>query len=261
MKLSASNISWDLRQDETVLRYMAEHDFTGLEIAPTRIIENRPYDYPETAKKYADHIQTEYGLQICSMQSIWYGMTQRIAESEENRSLLMEYTQKALQFANGIGCGNVVFGCPRNRSIKETREEMIVEEFLFQCAEAARQYGVVIALEANPPIYQTNFLNETSQVIDLLKRLNHPALKLNLDCGTVLENKETIDWIKDDLDLIHHVHISEPLLVNIKIREIHYTLSELLQGRYQHYISIEMKRQEKIETIFSVMNYIRMVFG
>lgn len=260
MKLAASNLAWSPQQDSTVLRYMADHGFTGLEVAPTKIVQNMPYDYPEEAREYSEKIKSEYGLQICSMQSLWYGIPQRIAESAETQAMLLEYTKRAIRFADAIECRNIVFGCPRNRVIKNDGEKHIVEEFLLKCAEESAKYGIVIAVEANPPIYQTNYLNNTYQVLDLIKRQNHPSLKLNLDCGTVIENGEKLNLIFEDTDLISHVHISEPELVIIKKREIHRAIVEHLRGQYHHFISIEMQQQKNIDDLFSTMKYIRDIF-
>ena len=260
MKLAASNLAWSPQQDSAVLRYMADHGFTGLEVAPTKIVQNRPYDYPEVAREYSERIKSEYGLQICSMQSLWYGIPQRIAESAETQAMLLEYTKRAIRFADAIECRNIVFGCPRNRVIKNDGEKHIVEEFLLKCAEESAKYGIVIAVEANPPIYQTNYLNNTYQVLDLIKRQNHPSLKLNLDCGTVIENGEKLNLIFEDTDLISHVHISEPELVIIKKREIHRAIVEHLRGQYHHFISIEMQQQKNIDDLFSTMKYIRDIF-
>ena len=174
--------------------------------------------------------------------------------------MLLEYTKRAIRFADAIECRNIVFGCPRNRVIKNDGEKHIVEEFLLKCAEESAKYGIVIAVEANPPIYQTNYLNSTYQVLDLIKRKNHPSLKLNLDCGTIIENGEKLNLIFEDTYLISHVHISEPELVIIKKREIHRAIVEHLRGQYHHFISIEMQQQKNIDDLFSTMKYIRDIF-
>ena len=260
MKLAASNLAWSPQQDSTVLRYMADHGFTGLEVAPTKIIQNRPYDYPEEAREYSEKIKSEYGLQICSMQSLWYGIPQRIAESAETQAMLLEYTKRAIRFADAIECRNIVFGCPRNRVIKNDGEKHIVEEFLLKCAEESAKYGIVIAVEANPPIYQTNYLNSTYQVLDLIKRKNHPSLKLNLDCGTVIENGEMLEWLGEEINFIHHVHISEPMLATIKKREIHQILADNLKNKYDYFVSIETQQQGNLEALFSTIDYLRDIF-
>ena len=48
----------------------------------------------------------------------------------------------------------------------------------------------VIALEANPPIYGTNFINGTASALSLIREVAHPAFTLNLDLGTMIHRKE-----------------------------------------------------------------------
>ena len=241
MKLAASNIGWPVERDDEVLRFMADRGFTGLEIAPTRLFADDPYDKLAQAADYAQNIKAEYGLQICSMQSIWYGMPQRIIDSEKSRRLLLDYTEKALRFADAVECRNLVFGCPRNRAYEKSDDIPVLEDFLLRCACLAEKHGAVIALEANPPIYNTNYINKTVQALEMIKHLAHPALKLNLDIGTVIENSEVLDWISEDGSLINHVHISEPKLVQINERPEHSLLIRKLNDiAYPGFVSIEM---------------------
>ena len=109
MKLAASNIGWSAGSDDEVMHYMTDRGFTGLEIAPTRLFPDSPYDSIALASDFAEKVKTEYGFSICSMQSIWYGMRQRIIDSETSRNELFAYTEKALRFAEAVGCSNLVF--------------------------------------------------------------------------------------------------------------------------------------------------------
>ena len=162
MKLSVSNIGRADAQDKEILRKLQTLGFSGLEIAPTRIFPTAPYDQIVEAEACARDLKAEYGLQLSSMQSIWYGVTRKIAESAENRQWLLSYTQEADQFATAMECTNLVFGCPKNRICTAPGDEEILNEFLLQCAKVAHPYGVVIALEANPTIYGTNYINTTA---------------------------------------------------------------------------------------------------
>lgn len=118
MRLSISNIGWVSESDEQIYKIMKKLDFRGLEIAPTRIFPESPYDKSEDAKKWSESLKNEYGFCVPSMQSIWYGRQEKIFHSPEDREALTEYTKKAIDFAAAIGCGNLVFGCPRNRNIE-----------------------------------------------------------------------------------------------------------------------------------------------
>ena len=90
MKLSISNIGWSNENDLAVYEIMKNEGFEGLEIAPTRIFPEKPYDKIEEAGRWADGIKTEYGLVISSMQSIWYGRNEKLFGTEQERSVLIE---------------------------------------------------------------------------------------------------------------------------------------------------------------------------
>lgn len=261
MKLSVSNISWAVQQDEEMYAWLQSQGFQGVEIAPTRLFPERPYDNKAAAADVAGRLHTMYDLQIPSMQSIWYGMTQRIAESPAERAALYEYTRQAIDFAVACGCRNLVFGCPKNRTISKEADISVNEQFLWDIAQAAAMRHVVIGLEANPPIYQTNYINTTSQAVKVLRQLNHPVLKLNLDFGTILANEEQLDIVENNLDLISHVHISEPGLKPLQRREEHKTLRRLLEQGYMGFISLEMARPQNFDELKESCLYLKEVFG
>lgn len=257
MLLSISNIGWSAEHDEFMYQKMTDLGFSGIEIAPTRIFPVNPYSFLQDAAEFKNRLRSEYGLSICSMQSIWYGKSQRISATARERAELLEYTQNALCFAQAIGCPNLVFGCPRNRTVLSEDEKTINEEFLLDIAENARSKGIIIALEPNPKIYNTNYINTTQEAIELLHKLRHPNLKLNLDLGTVIENNEILDILTGNIPLINHVHISEPHLAPIQIRALHNEVINLLcQNNYQGYVSIEMSNKHGLSAVDSAMRYL-----
>ena len=77
MKLSISNIAWAEEHDAEMYQYMNDAGFNGLEIAPTRIYPEAPYDKLSEAKDWAEELKEKYGLVVPSMQSIWYGHTEK----------------------------------------------------------------------------------------------------------------------------------------------------------------------------------------
>lgn len=262
MKISASNIGWKKESDDQMYIWMMDNGISGLEIAPTRIFDTNPYDKCKEAKKWADELHEMYGLEISSMQSIWYGRSENIFASKEERESLIEYTKKAIDFANSINCHNLVFGCPRNRNIPEGADVSVGEEFFGRLSEYAYKADTVVAMEANPPIYNTNYINTTLQAIELVKKVNNPGFRLNLDIGTMIANDENIKDLEGHVSVINHVHISEPGLATIEKRVVHSELKALLKkSGYLGYISLEMKTQEHIKDIEDVLLYIDKVFS
>jgi len=119
MKLSISNIAWDSMNDSQIYQLMRKYKFNGLEIAPTKIFSENPYEKLEEAKNWNKKLKKKYGFEICSMQAIWYGKQERLFGSSEEREQLENYTKKAIDFAKIIECKNLVFGSPKNRSLKK----------------------------------------------------------------------------------------------------------------------------------------------
>lgn len=262
MKLAVSNIGWDASRDEEMYIRMEDIGFRGIEIAPTRIIPVEPYESIDQAKDWAEGIKHRYGFVVPSMQSIWYGKQEKLFGSEYERVALMDYTKAAVRFAEGIGCGNLVFGCPRNRSIPENADYGIAIDFFRTIGDYAAAHNTVIAMEANPPIYNTNFINDTAAAIELIEEVDSNGFKLNLDIGTMIEISEEASILEGKVHLINHVHVSEPGLKPVRKRDLHADLSDLLRdSRYENFVSIEMARREDTDSLIDTMRYVKEVFG
>lgn len=260
MKLSMSNIAWEKEKNGQIYAWMKEYQYAGIEIAPTKIFSKNPYDNCEKAKKWKENIKEKYGIVISSMQSIWFGRQEKVFGSKEERKILQEYTKKAIDFAKVLQCHNLVFGCPKNRIFPQEGDKTIGISFFRELGEYAYSQGTVIAMEANPAIYGTNYMNETKEVFELIEQVDSKGFRLNLDVGTMIYNQEEITELTGRVELINHVHISEPWLKLIEKRELHNNLANLLRKEnYDGFVSIEMKEQ-KLNDIEKTMKYVREVF-
>lgn len=261
MKLSISNIAWDKSLDDEMYEYLKSLKFEGLEIAPTRIFEESPYDKLREAKEFSSRLKKKYDLNICSMQSIWYGKNQNLFGSPEEREDLILYTKKAIDFSSVMGCNNLVFGCPRNRNIKASSQYGTAVEFFNVLGDYAHDKDTIIAIEPNPTIYNTNFINYTNEAFNFVKDINNRGIKVNVDLGTIIHNKEDIASLNANIDMINHVHISEPGLNEIHLNKLHDDLSNMLKtADYNNYVSIEMKNLNDIDTVKSIMYSVKDIF-
>ena len=261
MKLSISNIAWNKELDIGVYDLMKKYGFTGLEIAPTRIFSETPYGHNEEAKQWAERLKKDYGFVIPSMQSIWFGRQEKLFGSAEERNNLIEYTNKAIDFASVIGCKNLVFGCPKNRNKPENASDSIAYGFLNSIGDYAYSKKIKIGVEANPAIYGTNYLNTTEEAIKLIKAVPSKGLGLNLDFGTIIQNSESLDVLENNITFISHVHISEPYLSEIRHRKLHAELARMLKSNgYAGFVSVEMKSGLALEKISEIMGYVKETF-
>lgn len=258
MKLSISNIGWVTEQDGYVYKFMKDNGFSGLEIAPTRIFPEHPYDKLDEAEKWAERLKSKEGFVVSSMQSIWFGRQEKIFGTVEERQALADYTKKAIDFAEAIGCKNLVFGCPRNRNLSEKADSSAAIGFFKELGDYAMEHHTVIGMEANPPIYHTNYINDTMSAFELIGQVDSDGFKLNLDVGTMIQNDETLDELRGKVSLINHVHISEPGLKPIQKRSLYKELIQLLkEEHYEKFISVEMGKQEELSVIENTIKYVR----
>lgn len=258
MKLSISNIAWTKEKDKSMYAYLLQKGFQGLEVAPTRLFSEKPYEHLKEAIQFSKKIKNNYNLVIPSMQSIWYGKSEAIFGSEKERQVLLDYTYQAINFAEAIGCKNLVFGCPKNRNVSGDDDYNTGIVFFRQIGNYAQEHHTVVALEANPVIYGTNFLNTTKAAIDFCREIDNKGIGINYDLGTVIYNSEDCHICLENLDLINHIHISEPYLAKIEKRELHKQLLKAVKaGGYDRFVSIEMKTMERIEDVYETINYVK----
>lgn len=259
MRLSISNIAWSAEYDTEMYQYLKDVGFHGLEIAPTRIFPERPYEHIPEAKEWAVALKENYGLVVSSMQSIWYGHQEKIFGSREERQILIDYTKKAVDFAEAIGCHNLVFGNPRNRDTEDVAcNYPTAIDFFREIGDYALEHNTIIAIEANPVIYNTHFLNTTEQAVEMAHKSGSDGIKVNVDLGTIIYNIEDINYLKQIPEFINHVHISEPGLNLIEHRPDHRLLFDILDSmKYNRFVSIEMGNKGNMDDVKKTMEYIK----
>lgn len=260
MKYSISNIAWDKNYDGEMYAFLKKNGIDGVEIAPTRLFDN-PYDNLEMAQQYSVMLKNKYGLSVCSMQSIWYKIQQSIFGTREEVRFLEDYTKKAIIFARSMGIGNLVFGCPKNRNVPQGKSGEEAMEFFRRLGDFAAENGTVLAIEPNPVIYGTNFLNTTKDACEYVKKINSKGLGVNIDFGTILYNKENPHIVKTYKSLVNHIHISAPGLEYVSENSEHKTLKKVLDKiDYDKFISIEMKNQGDTEKVKQAVIYMKEAF-
>lgn len=262
MEFSISNIAWDTGNDQVIYNLMNQNNYTGLEIAPTKIIPCDPYENLSRIMLWKEEINDKWNLKIPSMQSIWYGRQESMFKTEKEREILLEYTKKAICFAEVIGCHNLVFGCPKNRYLYDNVDDQVAISFFKEVGDYAAVHNTVIGMEANPVIYNTNYINETKQAIHLIKEVDSKGFMLNLDIGTMIQNEESASELIGNVELINHVHVSEPRLAPIQERQLHMQIADILmKENYKGYVSIEMGKVDDIILIDKTMQYVKKVFS
>ena len=150
--------------------------------------------------------------------------------------------------------------------MKYIEAEKIAIKVFKKIGKIAKLNSIYLSIEPNPKEYGTNFLNTIHQTYDFVKKVKSKNIKIILDVGSILmnsENKEIDRIIKKCINLINHVHISEPYLRLIQNKKFFKKLiSTLNKYNYEKWISIEMRSQKKnnydniVKTIKLVNSYL-----
>lgn len=253
MKFAVSNIAW--KPDERLLAYeiLAAQGVRGLEIAPGLLFDGAEdvFAPEETFAQARMREIADAGLTLVSMQSLLFGVDgAALFDGEAALARFTKGMERAIDLAGRFGIPNLVFGSPKQRIIPETMNHEHATEhaaMIFQqLGDRAASAGTIIAIEANPAVYGTNFLNDTKAVVEFVKRIEHPAIKMVLDVGAQHLNgalDQSAALIAEQSALLSHVHMSEPYLdpAPATVEAAASILQALESANYSHWVSIEMK--------------------
>lgn len=247
MKIALSNIAWDPADDEAVAALMRRHGASGIEIAPTKIwprpLEASPDSIEACRQAWADR-----GFAVAALQSILFGRPDlTLFGSAESRLAMAEYLEGILTLAARLGAGAVVFGSPKNRiagALSKRQADDIALPFFARMAEAAHSRGVAFCLEPNPAVYACDYVRTVAEALAVIRQVDHPGLRLNLDTGIMHLNGEPVEaTVAEALPATGHIHLSEPQLGVVGAGGVdHAAIAASLSARhYQGWVSIEMR--------------------
>lgn len=269
MKLAVSNIAWLPEEDEAAYELLGEREGRFLEAAPIRLC---PQPLSATAEAVAEALARlrRHNLELVAFQALFFGIDGgRLFGSEAERTTMETCLQHLCGLAAATKARALVFGAPALRRIPEelSREEAaeIALPFFTRAAQVAAELGVCICLEPNPPAYGTNYLTDLASAADTVRAIDSVGCRLQLDAGALALNGEDPHRAIDDyLDLIGHIHISQPMLADFSAPSpVHRPLARALQrAGYTGPVSIEMKRASTgLTAVRDAIDFVRDEYG
>lgn len=254
MILSVSNIAWAPEERLEAYDILAEAGIAGLEIAPGLFFQDAADPFApdvSTAAAALEEISAR-GLSLVSMQSLLFGLqgAQLLGDPDARTAFEIGIT-RAIDLAERFGIPNLVFGSPEQRRIPEgmVRAEGWAQaaDFFRKLGDHAAAAGTSLAMEANPAAYGTNFLITLEEAEEFVAQVDHPAVKLVIDLGTMHING-TFDSIVQRIPVLvsrlSHVHVSEPHLAPAPndTTNLKPVFASLQRAGYGRAVSLEMRR-------------------
>lgn len=213
MRISISNIAWDPTDDEAIATLLKTLHVNAIDIAPGKYFKN----IQQTTSQEIRKVKTwwhDRGVEIVGMQALLFG-TEGLNLFSNSSQRMLEHLQAVMKIASELHATKLVFGSPKNRDrsgLTDSETQQKADDFFGQVGDLAKKAGVFLCLETNPPVYQCNFMTQMDETAKVVKRTNHPHIRLQLDTGAMLINQEPGSLIAKYADMIGHIHLSEPHL-------------------------------------------------
>lgn len=270
MRISISNIAWDKQDDAQVYKMLHTHDIHELDVAPARVFDNPMEISKEQGQEFISLLET-YGIKTVGMQSLLFGTNGLALFGDKvTRKATIEHLKKMMDYANKIGVTRLVFGSPKNRLVEGLSKEevdQLCNEVFNELGDYAVSKNLYFCIEPNPINYGADFVTNTMDGIQLVKRINNPGFRLHMDLGTMIMNDENIEEVvKAGIDVTEHIHLSHPNLEQvIGYEEAHKRLYKaLVDNNYGGTVAIEMKNSGKpnnIDKVEETIVFIKSIYG
>ena len=247
MRLAISNIAWGAGDDDAVAEALRAEGVDRIEVAPTTRWPDPALATTRDAAAWRGEWQRR-GLRPVSAQSVFYGKPGlAIFGADADRQAALEYLSHVMGLAADLGVGPIVFGSPANRRVGDMDRAVatsVAVEFFAAAGARARELGVVLCLEPNPPQYGCDFLTDTASCVDFLEQVGEEGLALHLDAAALALNGEDVARALDRAGAwLRHYHASEPYLAPLGTAGVaHAEHARALEAHgYGGLVSIEMK--------------------
>jgi sugar phosphate isomerase/epimerase len=246
MRLSISNIAWDVPEDEAVAALLQRHGVDAIDIAPTKY-------FPDLAGATDAGIAAvrawwaTHGIEVTGMQSLLFGTTGlNVFGPAGVQAAMLAHLDAVCRIGAGLGAPRLVFGSPRNRDrsgLSDGQALQIAVPFFQRLGDIAQQHGVLVCLEPNPTCYGANFMTTSGETAQVVSQVAHPAIRMQFDTGALAINGEDpAAVLRDAAPLIGHIHASDPNLVPVGDGSTdHAAMARALAQHLPHHpVTIEM---------------------
>jgi D-psicose/D-tagatose/L-ribulose 3-epimerase len=246
VRIAASNIAWDVAEDEAVAALLKRHGVDAIDVAPGKYFHEPKRATAEEMTQVREAWAAR-GIALTGMQALLFG-TQglNLFGPAPVQNAMLEHLDAVCRIGAGLGATRLVFGSPKNRDrtgLNDAEAEDAAVPFFRRLGDLAAAHGVLICLEPNPSRYGANFMINSTETAAVVERVAHPAIRMQLDTGALTLNGEEPEAVLERCaPLIGHVHASEPDLVPLGNGTTdHAKVAAVLRRRLPHQVvSIEM---------------------
>lgn len=247
--ISVSNIAWPNALDSEIAYLLSSIGVSAIDIAPRKYFPASDTVKPSNVEAVRNWWYRR-NIEVVGLQGLFFGAVGYNLFSDPDRQReMIEFIGRDFQIAELLGASKLTFGSARNRDCNGLGRELSQSEamsFFQRVGDLALSHGVEFCLEATPECYGGSFLTTTRETEEFVKKLNHPAIRMQIDTGIIQMNQSDVALIETtERKLVGHYHISEPYLAPVGIGNQQEKHSEILKKIFEYLepniVTVEMK--------------------
>ena len=197
-------------------RIMSEAGYTGVEIAAFTLVNEDVSELTPANRTELVQVMSDHGLACVGLhwllspppQGLHFNTTDDVV-----RARTVDYLKQLIDFCGDLGGEVLIFGSPNQRS---TVEGQSVDEAkanfvdgLVQVGDHAASRNVKVLVETLDS-GQTNVVNTMAESLDIVQRVNHPAIGTMFDYHNTLDETDSLEkLVRDYFPHIEHIQIQE----------------------------------------------------
>tara|TARA_Y100001970_G_scaffold294353_1_gene451306 strand:- start:6718 stop:7515 length:798 start_codon:yes stop_codon:yes gene_type:complete len=224
---------------ETLLKILNKEKIFHIEIPILKFFPN--YNINDNKIKKLKKKLRKYQIKISSIQAIFYKKNLNILSNKDEEKVI-KHLKKINLFCKKLEIKNIIFGSPLNRdrnnlSFKEADKNFV--KILKKISVDLRKKKINFCIEPNSKFYKCNYINNTKQALNLLKKNKIKNIYINFDTGNALLEKDSVKINKTDQKYFKNFQVSEKNLSELKNHKKHIDLLNKLNLKNK-YLSLEM---------------------
>ncbi len=189
--------------------------YTGIEIAPFTLVNEGVIEIAPAQRKEMVKAMTDNGLVCAGLHWLLAPPPTGLhftCPNDRFRAKSVDYLNQLIDFCGDLGGKALIFGSPKQRntvgiSIDEAKKHLA--DGLAAVADHAQNRSVQVLIEPLDKT-QTDVVNITAEAMELVEKIDHPAIQTMFDFHNTADETLSFDAIITKyFKYIQHVHIQE----------------------------------------------------
>ena len=196
-------------------RIMSEAGYTGVEIAAFTLVNESVNELDAAKRRELVAVMNDHGLDCVGLHWLLAPPPHGLhftTPDEAVRRRTVQYLADLVDFCADLGGKVMIFGSPNQRNTVGISVEEAKKNFadgLAAVADHAGERSVKILVETLDSS-QTDVVNTMAEALDIVQRVNHPAIGTMFDFHNTLDETESLETlIRTYFDHIEHIQIQE----------------------------------------------------